>query len=261
VSPPNPTTNVNMTANLDSRTALNDSYNTPVTVYDSLGQSHVLTFQFTKTAANAWNYQITIPGADVGAAAPQVLTNGSGAITFDNSGNLLSPAADVPGIVVTNLSDKAADINFTWQLYQNGAGMISQVASASSPSAANQDGFGAGTLQSFSIGSNGVIEGTFSNGKTAKLGQLALANFANAQGLMRTGGNNYAPTLASGAATIGAPGTGGRGSVTGGALELSNVDIATEFANLIKAQRAFEANARTVTTFDQITQATINLKQ
>jgi flagellar hook protein FlgE len=78
---------------------------------------------------------------------------------------------------------------------------------------------------------------------------------------MRTGGNNYAPTLASGAATIGAPGTGGRGSVTGGALELSNVDIATEFANLIQAQRAFEANARTVTTFDQITQDTINLKQ
>ena len=259
VSPPNATTKVEMTANLDSRTALNDPYSTPVTVYDTLGQGHVLTFQFTKTAANAWGYQITIPGADVGAATPQVVK--TGAMTFDSSGNLTTPAADVAGITVTNLADSAADINFTWQLYQNGAGMISQVASASSPSSANQDGFGAGSLQSFAIGSDGVIEGTFSNGKTATLGQLALANFANTQGLMRTGGNNYAPTLASGAATIGAPGTGGRGSVTGGALELSNVDIATEFANLIQAQRAFEANARTVTTFDQITQDTINLKQ
>jgi len=250
-----------MTANLDSRTAINDSYSTPVTVYDSLGQSHVLNFEFTKTAANAWNYQITVPGADVGAATPQVITNGSGAITFDNSGNLLTLAADVAGISVTNLADEAADINFTWQLFQNGAGMISQVASASSPSSANQDGFGAGTLQKFSIGSDGVIEGTFSNGKTSTLGQIALANFANPQGLSRTGGNNYSPTLASGGATIGAPGTGGRGPVTGGALELSNVDIATEFANLIQALRAFEANARTVTTFDQITQDTINLKQ
>jgi len=259
VSPPNATTNVNMTANLDSRTAMNESYSTPVTVYDSLGQSHVLTFQFTKTAANAWDYQISVAGADVGAATPQVIKTGT--MTFDSSGNLTTPAADVAGIAVTNLADGAADINFTWQLYQNSAGMISQVASPSSPSSANQDGFGAGTLQSFTIDTDGIIEGTFSNGKTAELGQLALANFANTQGLMRIGGNNYSPTLASGAATIGAPGTGGRGSVTGGALELSNVDIATEFAELIQAQRAFEANARTVTTFDQITQDTINLKQ
>lgn len=259
VSAPNATSNVNMTLNLDSRTAVGDSYSTPVTVYDTLGQSHVLTFQFTKTAANAWDYQITIPGADVGAATAQVVQNG--AMTFDSSGNLLTPAADVSSITAQNLADGANDITFNWQLYQGTSGMITQVASPSSPSSANQDGFGAGSLQSFEIGSDGIIQGTFSNGKTAELGQVALANFANVQGLSRRGGNNYAETLASGAAIIGAPGTGGRGSVTGRAVELSNVDIAAEFASLIQAQRAFEANARTITTFDQITQATINLKQ
>jgi len=259
VSPPNATTNVNLELNLNSGVAVGDSYSTPVTVYDSLGQGHVLQVQFTKTAANAWDYQITIPGADVGAATPQTVKTGS--LGFDNSGNLLTPAADVAGVAVTGLTDGAADINFTWQLYQNGGGTITQVAAPSSPSATHQDGFSAGTLQSFAIGSDGIIEGTFSNGKTAMLGQLALANFANSQGLMRTGGNNYTATLASGAATVGTPGTGGRGSATGGALELSNVDIATEFANLIQAQRAFEANARTITTFDEITQDTINLKR
>jgi hypothetical protein len=93
------------------------------------------------------------------------------------------------------------------------------------------------------------------------LGQLALANFANEEGLQRVGSTDYTETLASGQAVIGAPGTGGRGTLAGGSLELSNVDISTEFANLIVAQRAFEANAKAVTTFDQITQDTINLKQ
>ena len=113
----------------------------------------------------------------------------------------------------------------------------------------------------FNIGSDGTITGAFSNGKTAILGQLATATFANNQGLLRTGNNGYSETLASGQAVVGAPGTSGRGTLSGGALELSNVDIAKEFAALIVAQRSFQANARVVTTFDQITQDTINLKQ
>ncbi|HLH08041.1 MAG TPA: flagellar hook protein FlgE [Terriglobales bacterium] len=259
VSPPNATTTANLTLNLDSRLGIGESYSTPLTVYDSLGESHVLQFQFTKTAANTWGYQITIPGADVGAATPQVVHAGS--LTFDNAGNLTAPAVDVAGIAIAGLADGAANITFNWQLYQGGAGTITQVASPSSPSSTSQDGFGAGSLQSFTIGSDGLIQGTFSNEKTAILGQLALANFANPQGLLRSGGNNFTATLASGAAAIGAPGTGGRGALTGGALELSNVDIATEFASLIQAQRAFQANARTITTFDEITQDTINLKR
>jgi flagellar hook protein FlgE len=139
--------------------------------------------------------------------------------------------------------------------------MITQLAAADSTASIQQDGTSSGTLENFSIGSDGTITGAFSNGTTAVLGQIALASFADEQGLSRNGGNDFSPTLASGQPTIGAPTTGGLGTLSGGALEQSNVDIATEFANLIVAQRSYEANARVVTTFDQVAQDTINLKQ
>jgi flagellar hook protein FlgE len=123
-----------------------------------------------------------------------------------------------------------------------------------------QDGYGSGALNDYTIGSDGTIMGSFSNGRTAALGQIALANFANTQGLERVGNNDFSATLASGAAVVGAPGTSGLGTVSGGSLELSNVDIATQFSALIVAQRDYEANARTITTFDQVMQDTINLK-
>jgi flagellar hook protein FlgE len=140
-------------------------------------------------------------------------------------------------------------------------GQISQVAGPSVTTAITQDGSSAGSLVNFTIGSDGTVTGSFSNGQTQALGQLALASFANNNGLQLQGNTDFTPTLASGAAVIGIPGTGSLGTLTGGALELSNVDIATEFANLIVAQRGFEADAKAITTFDQITQDTINLKQ
>ncbi|HYA23117.1 MAG TPA: flagellar hook-basal body complex protein, partial [Terriglobales bacterium] len=139
--------------------------------------------------------------------------------------------------------------------------VITQVAAPSSTASTQQDGTSSGTLTDFSIGSDGTITGSFSNGTTSALGQLALASFANEEGLERVGNTDYSPTLASGQAVIGAPGTAGRGTLSGGSLELSNVDISTEFANLIIAQRAFEANAKAVTTFDTIMSDTINMKQ
>jgi flagellar hook protein FlgE len=116
-------------------------------------------------------------------------------------------------------------------------------------------------LQKFVIGSDGMVTGVFDNGRTAVLGQLALATFANQQGLMRQGQNSFQETLASGQAVVGAPGTGGRGTLADGALELSNVDISKEFAAMIVAQRGFQANARAVTTYDEITQDSIKLKR
>jgi flagellar hook protein FlgE len=185
----------------------------------------------------------------------------AGTLTFNGAGALLTPAADVTGITINNLADGANSLSFTWDLYSNGSGQMTQVSSASSTASQQQDGNPSGSLSDFNIGSDGIITGTFSNGRTAILGQLVLANFANLQGLLRTGRNGYAATLASGQAVVGAPGTGGRGTLAGGALELSNVDIAKEFAQLIIAQRGFQANARVVTTFDEITQDTINLKR
>ena len=265
LSPPTATTTMQMTTNLNATATVGTTFSTPMTVYDSLGDSHVLTFTYTNTGPGAWTYSATIPAADVGGTGAPVQV-ATGSLTFDANGKLLTPAANVTGIAIGTaatgaFADGAAPMNLTWQLYNNGAGLLSQVAAPSSTSAESQDGAGAGSLVSFSIGSDGTVSGTFSNGKTLALGQLALATFANNNGLQLDGSTDFSPTLASGQAVVGVPGTGGRGTISGGALESSNVDIATEFANLIVAQRGFEADAKAVTTFDQITQDTIAMKQ
>src|SRR5579884_410157 len=261
VSAPNPTSFVQMRTNLDAGSKTTDPpFSTPVNIYDSLGAIHNLKFTFTKTAANAWNYSISIPAADVGQTGNDVVIK-TGALTFDGAGNLLTPAADVTGIAITGFADGANDLTFTWKIYDGSSATISQVATGSNTSSTSQDGYEAGSLDTFAIQSDGMIQGTFSNGKTAIVGQIALANFPNLQGLMRIGKNDFQSSLASGAAVVGAPGTGGRGTLAGGALELSNVDIAREFSQLIMAERGFQANARVVTTFDEITQETINLKR
>ena len=261
ISPATATTQVQMASNLDATAANGTVYTAPMTIYDSLGASHAILFTYTKTATNTWDYSVTIPAADVnGTVDPTVLQ--SGTLTFDGNGNLTNPSANVTGIPITGFADGANDQTFDWKLFDaNGGGFLTQLASPSGTSSTQQDGSGSGTLVKFNIGSDGTITGAFSNGKTAILGQLATATFANNQGLLRTGNNGYSETLASGQAVVGAPGTSGRGTLSGGALELSNVDIAKEFAALIVAQRSFQANARVVTTFDQITQDTINLKQ
>ena len=261
ISPATATTQVQMATNLDATAGNGTVYSAPMTIYDSLGASHAILFTYTKTGTNTWDYSVTIPAADVnGTVDPTVLQ--SGTLTFDGNGNLTNPSANVTGIPITGFADGANDQTFDWKLFDaNGGGFLTQLASPSGTSSTQQDGSGSGTLVKFNIGSDGTITGAFSNGKTAILGQLATATFANNQGLLRTGNNGFTETLASGQAVVGGPGTSGRGTLAGGALELSNVDIAKEFAALIVAQRSFQANARVVTTFDQITQDTINLKQ
>ncbi len=124
-----------------------------------------------------------------------------------------------------------------------------------------QNGYPSGTLSTYSIDNTGTIQGSFSNGQTVPIGQIALATFSNVQGLARNGSNEFLPTLSSGAANIGVANSAGRGALTGGSLEESNADIATEFSKLILAERGYEANAKAITTFDQVTQTAINLKQ
>jgi flagellar hook protein FlgE len=244
-----------------SNTSTAGTFSTTVAVNDALGASHVLTFTFTKTAANAWNYSISIPAADVGGSGNPVVLK-TGTLTFNGSGQLITPAANVTGIGVTGFADGASNLSFGWQLFDpDGTGLLTQVAGASATSSTLQDGYPSGTLSSFNIDSTGTIEGIFSNGQTVAVAQIALANFSNLQGLLRNGSNDFLPSLASGAANIGQPDTAGRGTITGGSLELSNADIATEFSQLILAERGYEANAKTVTTFDQVTQDAINLKQ
>jgi flagellar hook protein FlgE len=184
--------------------------------------------------------------------------NNTGTLTFDSAGKLVTPAANVSGIGFTGLADGASNLSFNWNLY-NGTGVatIAQSTAASSATASNQDGFASGTYQSFAVDADGVISASFSNGHTLNIGQVAVATVTNTRGLVMVGNNNYKTTAASGAATIGVAGAGGRGTIQDSALEQSNVDISTEFADLIIAQRAFQANSKTITTFDSVTQDTI----
>jgi len=237
------------------------TYSTSIAVNDALGASHVLTFTFTKTAANAWNYSVSIPAADVGATGNPVVIK-TGTMAFNGSGQLITPGANVTGIPVSGFADGASNLTFNWQLFgANGSGLVTQVSSPSTASSSLQDGYATGSLSSYTIDNTGTIQGIFTNGQTVPIAQIALATFANDQGLERNGSNDFLPSLSSGTANIGVAGTAGRGTITGGSLELSNADIATEFSKLILAERGYQANARAITTFDQVTQDAINLKQ
>ena len=192
---------------------------------------------------------------------PVTSTNATGSLTFNASGQLVSPAADVSGITFSGLSDGAEPLNMTWDILgTSGTPTISQVDTTSAgATATTQNGYPSGTYQSFTVSSNGTVTASYSNGEIQNVGQLALANVSNLQGLQDLGNSEYAATLASGTASTGASGTGGLGTVTDGALEESNVNISAEFSDLIIAQRGFEANSKAVTTFDTITQETINM--
>jgi flagellar hook protein FlgE len=262
--PAQATSEVNLDLNLDATASIpatgTYSFSQPMVVYDALGVSHTLTFNFSNEGNNQWAYSITIPAADVGSTGAPVVV-GTGTLQFNGSGVLTSPASNV-AVTVPNLSDGASTLNFNWQLFNSqGSPNVTESGSPSAASNSSQDGYASGTLTSFSVESNGTIQGVFSNGQTSVLGQVALANFANPQGLINSGENDYSATLSSGAATIGAAGSNGLGSIQGGALEQSNVDMATEFANLIMAERDYQANAKAITTADDVNQTAINLIQ
>jgi flagellar hook protein FlgE len=248
-----PTQNFSITANLNAAAATGTTFSTPVTTYDSLGQTHVATVNYTKTAANTWDYAVTLPSGEASNS-----TGNSGTLTFDTSGKLTDPSSDVTGIKFSGFANGAGDMALNWTLLNaSGNSTISQSTAASSSTSTSQDGFKSGVYQTFSVDASGLITASFSNGHTADVGQVAVATVANKQGLILSGDNNYKTSAASGLASIGVAGTGGRATIEDEALEQSNVDIATEFSNLIIAQRSFEANSKTVTAFDTITQDTI----
>lgn len=254
VTPAAATTTFQLSGNLSASAAVGAKVSSPTTIYDSLGSNHPVTVNYTKTAANTWSYSVDIPTADTGAASTTVAT---GTLNFDTSGNLTSPTG-VVAISIPTFSDGAAGANLSWNLTNaDGSSSITQTSLASSFNAATQDGRESGTLSGISILSDGTIEGTYTNGHSSAIGQVAVATFANNQGLLRTGGNDYQATVGSGVAAVGVAGTGGRGVITGGSVESSNVDVAAEFSKMIVAQQAYQANAKTVTTFQQISQATI----
>jgi flagellar hook protein FlgE len=249
--------NLNAAATVGSSNA---TYATSVTVYDSLGNSHVVTATFTMdpTVPGQWDYSLSIPNADVANPPATPLT---GSITFDSNGNLTSPAAGTasPQLAITGLADGASDMTLNWNLFNGATPRITQYAQTSSISAVSQDGSPAAQLVSVAVADGGQVLAQFSNGQQTVVGQLAMATIRNPDSLLAVGNNNYELSALSALPAVGLPGTGGRGTVEGGAVESSTVDIATEFTNLIVYQRGYEANSKVVTTVDQLSQDTINL--
>ncbi len=182
-----------------------------------------------------------------------VTPSGGGSVTFNGSGKVATGGTLSLSLAMTNGSTPTEPI--TLDLSQ-----ISQLASTPSSLSSNTDGASAGTLTSFTVGQGGDITGVYSNGYKQPLGQMALASFSNASGLMKAGGNLFQSSPNSGTANIGSPNTGGRGQIATGFLEGSNVDLAQQFTNMIMAERGFQANSRVITTSDEILQDLVNLK-
>jgi len=255
IEPAQATSSFGMTANLDSSAAVGTAVPGSLTAYDSLGNPQVVTVTYTKTGTNTWSYAINLP-----AGVATTSTGNTGTLTFDSNGNLTAPAANVAGVTFTGLSDGSADMTMSFNvLGTSGTPTITQDATTSAVASSTQNGYAPGQYQSFSVADDGTVEASFSNGQTLAVGKLALGNVANVQGLQLLGDGDYAATQASGAAAVATSGAAGLGTLQDSALEESNVNISTEFSDLIIAQRAFEANSKAVTTFDTVAQETINM--
>lgn len=229
------------------------SYNnsTSLTIYDSLGSSHLSTVYYRKEAANTWRAYSYIDGNPVNAAGDT--------LTFDNLGNLqaingvaAATSYTLPAYATTNGS---ANIVLTMD-YSN----VNQYGGGFNVNSLTQDGYATGRLSGIDIDDSGVIQARFTNGQTRTLAQLSLANFSNPQGLQQLGDTNWAETFESGQPLIGSPGSSSLGLVQSGALEGSNVDLTEQLVNMITAQRNFQANAQVISTADTITQAIINIR-
>ena len=257
---PKTTSTASLAINLDSRaTVPTSAFNmtnpasytssTAMTVYDSQGNSHTLTTYYVKTASNTW---------DVYGAADGTILNGGAAIGTLNFGAGGTLAADVTMNVSIPLTNGAASPLAIPVTYP--ASDMSQFGVAFAVNKLQQDGYTTGTLAGFSIGNDGTILGRYTNGQTRAQGQMVLANFVNPQGLVALGNNQWAESADSGQALVSAPGSGTLGVLQSGALEDANVDLTAELVNMITAQRAYQANAQTIKTQDQINQTLVNLR-
>jgi len=239
---------VQIGGNISADAAIGDIHTTSIVVYDSLGEPQELLVEFEKTAANTWGITATMNGTN--------LTLSSGSVTFDSDGNLTSAGSiSVGGYTPPG----ASPLNLSLSL--NSKSPLVQFGGTWSAESIDQNGNAIGFLTDFAIASNGTISGQFSNGETKVLAMIATATFNNPSGLIRAGETRFAASVNSGQPLIGGPGDGNRGMLASGALEMSNVDLAQEFTNLIIAQRGFQANSRVITASDEVLADLVNLKR
>jgi flagellar hook protein FlgE len=214
-----------------------------------------VTVTFTEANPGAWNYTATIPAADTSGNT----TVAAGQLTFDSSGNL-TPPIDPITLSATNLTDGANDMTISWNLADSsGNGLITQVDQNSGMSSPEQNGYAAGQVTQVGIQNGGQVVASYSNGQQLVLGQIALASIANPSTMVQVGDGNYQISAATAQPAVGAPGTGGRGQILGGALEGSTTDMAQQFTDLLTYQNSYQAASRVITTADQLMQETVNL--
>lgn len=264
-SEPNATENFTFGLNLNSDAEDADTFTSSITTYNTLGSEVTLDVVFEYDDTNTrWDWTVDVDPTTASCAT-------TGYIGFDTDGNLDTAATTAtnvdadgnPVIQITGL-DGAADMDLSWTyLDSTGAsdGSVTGFSSDSTKTAQSQDGYPSGNLQSVSVDEDGYFTGVYSNGSMIPFAQLALADFASYSGLSKMGSNLYAESLNSGQALVAPPNTASLGSVAPSTLEMSNVDLATEFVEMITTQRAYQANSKIITTSDEILQELINLKR
>jgi flagellar hook protein FlgE len=280
----------------DNATALEvrqGTWSTAIKVYDSFGDEHTLQVEFTRVAdtANSWNAAVVVdPESDVarnatigfGDAPPAAGDAANFTVNFSNGGTLLSAvdgagnaSGEVAGArVIMNVAydvpntDLDADGNVIRQEFALNLGTvggfinsITQFAESSSSKAVSQDGYTMGYLDNFKIDGTGIINGVYSNGTNRIIGQIAMASFTNQNGLEKAGDTTFVVSTNSGTANIGPSGIASKGKILSGTLEMSNVDMAEQFTDMIVTQRGFQANSRTIQTADQLLQELLSLKR
>lgn len=254
------TSAVTLSGNLKSTSTATDTWSTMIRVYDDLGGAHDVTIKFSNRtspvtggpsgATSSWDWEAFEGTTSLGSSG----TSGNQKLFFDAQGKLLNPTA--LGNVTVPANGASASFNIGLNF-----GSLSQLAADTQVQVSNQDGHAAGSLDGFAIGNDGTIVGIFTNGLTRNLGQIGMANFANTAGLQREGNNLWRETNNSGLPVLGTAGTGGRGFMSAGFLEQSNVDIGQEFTDLIVTQRGFQANTKVVTTVDEMLQDLLAIKR
>jgi flagellar hook protein FlgE len=289
VLPPVATQNFSINANLDSQATVAGTPNTfsaPMQVVDSLGNTHQLSINFTQSTIPAtapatgsvvvpgsWTYNVTIPNGDLstGTAAnatnPVALGNGTGTVSFSPTGALtmlngLAATTSTPAIAITTpaLADGAAAMTMNWTLLNvSGTAQLTDYSQASGLASSAQDGTTSSSVTSVGIQNGGQVVATYSNGQTKVEAQLAMAEIQNPTSLQNVGNNNLAAGANTAIPAVGMPQTGGRGQILGGAVESSNVDMATQFTNLIVYQSAYQASSRVISTEQTIDQDVLQL--
>lgn len=274
--PATATSNITMGANLDANATVptapwdpanpstTSNFQTTVQVYDSLGNQHEASLYFRKDAAGSWSWHAMVPTADITPGSTGSTEIGSGALTFNTDGSLATATTTAGPVTFDGAAAQTFNFDFGTPTGSGGTGLdgITQLGSGgNSVNALSQDGFGGGAVAGMHVDADGTITGVFASGQERALGRVAVARFANDQGLARAGHNLYEASQASGEPLVGDAGTGGRGGIVAGSLESSNIDLGSEFVDLIAYQRGFSANSKIITTADEMYQELVQLRR